>query len=495
MNQYCVAVALLLLHGWQTDAFVQPTTSSYRVTDLAFYQRRRIRHLAASRQDPDDDLKSANFYDNVELSAEEMQPENMQDVLKTLINISTGPAVQSKSSRAILQEPSTDQLDQLMSKMESLVVQAKGPEALDDSDSDDAPYLDADAYTNYRSNINVDGSLTPQGGVPMDFSTNDMTRNNLKALVNPTPEIPDSYYTSNRDATLEDLFQTKQKRADEVDENLHDKIMAQEQGFQQQSAMFQDYLSGEAEGEDAAYMLRQQRRQQEEREMLLKLEQEMSELDEFLEQEPKKLDLIVCSKCGCPLTQVEIETGPKDQTCQVCYGDMIAETSDMRFLDAAPVEYSPRSYRSTSQGPPRRRETPAPVRAAISSPRRDEQTKLAPSEKSKPPRPSTTANNQETVVAIAQLKRQAAALHQQVQKYKQQAEVAERQVREAEKENLRLRTKVYELEENLAQAGVIEAEADSVDETVDGPWMAVTDPDTGEVFYWNEDTEEMKWEL
>jgi hypothetical protein len=28
-----------------------------------------------------------------------------------------------------------------------------------------------------------------------------------------------------------------------------------------------------------------------------------------------------------------------------------------------------------------------------------------------------------------------------------------------------------------------------------GPWSKVIDPDTGEVFYWNEETEEMRWEL
>jgi len=27
------------------------------------------------------------------------------------------------------------------------------------------------------------------------------------------------------------------------------------------------------------------------------------------------------------------------------------------------------------------------------------------------------------------------------------------------------------------------------------PWLEVVDPDTKEVFYWNEETEEMRWEL
>jgi hypothetical protein len=31
--------------------------------------------------------------------------------------------------------------------------------------------------------------------------------------------------------------------------------------------------------------------------------------------------------------------------------------------------------------------------------------------------------------------------------------------------------------------------------TVSSPWVKVTDPDTKEVFYWNEKTEEMRWEL
>jgi hypothetical protein len=32
-------------------------------------------------------------------------------------------------------------------------------------------------------------------------------------------------------------------------------------------------------------------------------------------------------------------------------------------------------------------------------------------------------------------------------------------------------------------------------EEATGTWSQVIDPDTGEVFYWNEETEEMRWEL
>jgi hypothetical protein len=242
--------------------------------------------------------------------------------------------------------------------MESLLVESQGTDGTrgedpnddnnddDDDDDDDAPYLDDEAYTNYRDYINPDGSLTRTSkdmwsGVTddasfnnkdkndMDYSnTNNNNNNNMgtpsskrnnanwNALVNPRPDIPDSYYssasTAEPDATLEQLLEITPRGADEVDEDIHKQIMANEQGFQQQSKLFQDFLSGDAEGNDTAYMLREQRRRQEETETLLKLEQEMGDLAEFLDKEPREVNLILCSKCNCPLTTTEIEVcGPK----------------------------------------------------------------------------------------------------------------------------------------------------------------------------------------
>eukprot|EP00545_Synedropsis_sp_CCMP1620_P007236 CAMPEP_0119012094 /NCGR_PEP_ID=MMETSP1176-20130426/6079_1 /TAXON_ID=265551 /ORGANISM="Synedropsis recta cf, Strain CCMP1620" /LENGTH=439 /DNA_ID=CAMNT_0006965001 /DNA_START=386 /DNA_END=1702 /DNA_ORIENTATION=- len=367
----------------------------------------RIRRHLAEPSPYDDD----GYYDNVELSEDDTKVGNMQDMLKSLINTSSTPKVarDDDSAPVLMQDRTTDQLQQLLSQLEAVIVDNEGPQALNDDDEEnDAPYLDESAYANYRNSVNPDGSLTPPGGVPMDFpsaSTNmksagsksydQTTRKNLKALVNPKPEIPDSYYTANQNAappTLEDLFSIQLPQADAVDEDLHKQIMAQEEGFQNQSKLFQSYLQNgdEASGEDAAYMLREQRRRKEQEELLLKMEREMAELDDTLNSDPpssKEINVILCTKCKCALRQVEIESSQGDGMCQVCYGDMIAQTSDMRFLDAPPVEFSKSSYRQQSnyrqkpssnyrqQPPPsspsrpsRRIETPVPSRRASPSP-------------------------------------------------------------------------------------------------------------------------------
>jgi hypothetical protein len=480
----------------------------------------------------------------VKLSESDVQVGNMQDMLTNLIDISATPDIFSKDDSAPppppIRKPTTNQLEQLVSQLEAVIVDNEGPEALEkmkEANDDDAPYLDASAYANYRNSVNQDGSLTPASGVPMDFpstgsangNNDQITRQNLKALVNPQPEIPDSYYTSKREATMEDLFSTQQRQPDEVDEDLHNQIMAQEVGFQKQSELFQGYLQkgDEASGEAAAYMLREQRRRKEQEEMLLKLEQEMSDLDETLAKNDdpsqpnssKQLSLKMCPKCKCPLTQVEIESGQGDGMCQVCYGDMIAQTSDMRFLDAPPVEYTPftkSSYRqspspssSSYSRPTRRIETPIPSRrAATSGPVRQKQNGGSNQAVSKPagtsvekkavardaPSKSKTVKRGEDG-EVAQLKRQIVAFQQQVQKYKQQAEVAATKVQEVEAENVRLLQAVAELQDKLDTTVKPEETKAPEGVVVEAPWMEVVDPDTGDVFYWNEDTEEMRWDM
>jgi hypothetical protein len=552
MNRIYTAVALVLLHSTFANAFQSaPWSSRLPVGKPSFARHHRrpatrlIRNVAAdgsfidgNSSDDDDD----GFYDNVELSESDVQVGNMQDMLTNLIDISATPDIFTKDDSAPppppIRKPTTNQLEQLVSQLEAVIVDNEGPEALEkmkESNDDDAPYLDASAYANYRNSVNEDGSLTPAGGLPMDFpstgsvngSNDQTTRQHLKALVNPQPEIPDSYYTSKGEATMEDLFSTQQRQPDEVDEDLHNQIMAQEVGFQKQSELFQGYLQkgDEASGEAAAYMLREQRRRKEQEEMLLKLEREMNDLDETLAKNDdpsqpnssKQLSLKMCPKCKCPLTQVEIESGQGDGMCQVCYGDLIAQTSDMRFLDAPPVEYTPftkLSYRqspspssSSYSRPTRRIETPVPSRRATSGPARQKQdsgsdqavpksdAKSASAEKKpaggNPPSQSKTVNREDG--EVAQLKRQIVAFQQQVQKYRQQAEVAETKAQEVEQENLRLLQAVAELQDKLESAAKPPEGSEGV--VVEAPWMEVIDPDTGDVFYWNEDTEEMRWDM
>ena len=481
----------------------------------------------------------------------------MQDVLRELINISAGPTTpKSKPSRSLLQDATTDQLSNLVSKMETLLGDVK-----DDGDGDigtyDAPYLDAETYTNYRANLNDDGSLNPARGMPQDFKS---YGRNLKALIDSKPEIPDSYYTTNnaideRMPLLEQLFQTKPPGSQEVDQDLHNQIMAQEEGFNHQSASFQKYLMqtatdsamGSPGWKDAAYDLKEQRRRQEETEMLLKLEKEMEELADVLDKEPQEINVIVCSKCGCLLSRAEIESSGQKPTCQVCYGETIAETSDMRFLDAPSTPdwsrgarrstWTPRgpippasapsspgipsaaqspptppiSPTTTSSSPPalrdarvhlpkRRVEIPFTVRSPRSSINNNGlAARLSPNSPTLPPDESAPGTGTPQQVPedddVVLLKRRITVLDQQVESYKRKVQYAERQAQAAREESARLRKTVADLRLMLAiaNAGVgNESEADIAEIADAGPWRDVANADTGKIVAMNEDTGESR---
>lgn len=491
----CIIFAVVLSSFCsRTDAFVQPTR---RGCGLHSQASRSIREAREHHQDDED--------------GEDL---NMQDVLRELINISAGPAIQkSKPSRSLLQDATTDQLSNLVSQMETLLVDLK-----DDGDGDigtyDAPYLDADAYTNYRANLNEDGSLNPTRGMPADFKS---YGRNLKALIDSKPDIPDSYYTTTdpideKVPLLEQLFQTKPRGSHEVDQDLHNQIMAQEEGFNHQSASFQKYLMqtatdsamGSPGWKDAAYDLKEQRRRQEETEMLLKLEKEMEELEGVLDKEPQEINVIVCSKCRCLLSRSEIESSAKDPICQVCYGEKIAETSDMRFLDAPSTPdwsrgarrytssprgpmppYAPSSPRTpmAAPSPPLPPPTTSPISSSSSPALRDARVHLPKRRVDIPltvrsPRTSTNDSDPAAILSpnsptlspdestpststpqqtseeddVVLLKRRIMVLDQQVESYKRKVQYAERQAQAARAESARLRKTVSDLQLMLAIA-------------------------------------------
>mmetsp|Transcript_13106 Transcript_13106/g.28437 ORF Transcript_13106/g.28437 Transcript_13106/m.28437 type:complete len:621 (+) Transcript_13106:186-2048(+) len=84
-------------------------------------------------------------------------------------------------------------------------------------------------------------------------------------------------------------------------------------------------------------------------------------------------------------------------------------------------------------------------------------------------------------------------LRQQVNSLQATAEQYELQLSKAETEMEKLRNLVRDLENSLmGEESVKNADGSSSIETVRGDWVQVEDPDTGEIFYWNEETEEIK---
>lgn len=393
----------------------------------------------------------------------------------------------------------TDKLEDLVAKMESIIIENEGPEAFSENNDVDAPYLDPDIYANYCDHLNTDGSLSiqPKGNFSSfnSLSANEM---NLKASVNSQLNLPDSYFTTNTSATsdaslLERLFESKPGNVNEVDEDLHKQIMAGEEAFQEQSESFQEFLNGGTsdDGDKAGYMLRQKVIEEKQRESLDQLEKEMSDLEQILDENERKMDskTATCPKCNLPLTKIEIESRNGRGLCQVCLADEIANSGT-------------KSYRNNFSSPSRPF-TKTPSRSydqKLPTPLSTENTKSSRSfSETKAPRKSPPSTFISEGGEVKDLKMRVLALQQQVQKYKRHIEVLERQRKAEEAENTELRQQIRHLKDELqnAQGGTPLDSGNEGENEEDAltPWVEVIDPDTGETFFWNENTEEMKWEM
>jgi len=98
-------------------------------------------------------------------------------------------------------------------------------------------------------------------------------------------------------------------------------------------------------------------------------------------------------------------------------------------------------------------------------------------------------------IDVKQLKVRVAVFQQQLQKYKKQVIELQRERKEVMEENIQLRTKILQLENDLLQERErVKADVRN-DGDIAGSWLEVKDPDTGDLFFWNEETDEMKWEM
>jgi len=457
----------------------------------------RIRWLFLAALDADDDLPDSNRQE-----MDDSQPISMEAALEHLMNVNSDPGpTEDQSSGSSTKKPITNQLENLVAKLESIVVDSEGPEALLQKDGD-APFLDPETYENYRENINMDGSLSPssQGIAPSKpaFSNDEIK---MKGFAISAPDLPDSYYTTDTTsksdaALLETLIQTKSRSIEDQDEDLHRRIMAEEGEFERQSETFQEYLqTGTSEsGAEAAFLIRKERQREEQNKILLNLEKEMMDLEQTLDEKEQVNDLkvIVCSSCNLPLTQFEINSGKKGGMCQICYGQDIAARSDMRFLDVptnndAPSFTRAKSYRnnlSKSSRPTSKVRSPTYNQQAVNQ---------TPSGAKSSFSSSMTPVNSDS--DVKQLKMRIAALQQQVQKYKRKTDELEEEKKEVTERNIQLRTQVSQLEDELLQRRRSEEVNSRNEGDIDGPWIEVKDPDTGDLFFWNEETDEMKWEM
>ena len=359
----------------------------------------------------------------------------------------------------------------------------------------DAPYLDTDVYLQSTQYVDeTDGTLpasvvfgTDKNGVEEEEEEDEVSRPNsatddmqvlLQSLLQPPPSVPDD--SSHSNDSEDQLWNMLKQRASTMTvvngtnnsaESLHQQIMAREQAFYNQSTIFLESLSDATKATDAATYRRSQQYQRRIQKALDSLDDQVQQfvnnklpttktkvvIDSSLEptdsmdqsnNNNQRLSNTHCSLCRCLLTETEMTwfarqspiTSPQ-RLCQVCHGERLVQQQ------------------------------------------RQEQKRQ---ERSRPPR-SMSADS---------TKHQARTSRPPPPMERQRKRPQGRAQRDSRRNSVPTPRRSDQSTVTNKMEDVNDSTTDSIDETMaTSPWIQIQDPDTGETFYWNEETEEMKWEL
>jgi hypothetical protein len=234
-------------------------------------------------------------------------------------------------------------------------------------DDDDGFYLDPDIYARSRDLISVDASLdnmttNNEIDAPDLLSSADgrkailerLLQSELQARNVPSPaSSPGDGYSDWNDAwTLIQQEMSKPFNASQADE-LHRQVFEKEAGFLSQSEAFQQALSDPEAAERVTterWNARSKERQDRAREELLanmaKFEQELLEKE--------RIGSTTCSRCRCPLVELDYEIYPQlwmqqrnlTALCETCYRALIASTKNLQ-TPASPSGSEANQWRQT----------------------------------------------------------------------------------------------------------------------------------------------------
>ena len=438
--------------------------------------------------DNDNDEQLSSEYNTVELDDSEILtgPEGLERALATLFSQSTQKRNGAMPNSQLMQDnPNIPDLEAFVREREkdldknSLLLNTLtstttlNADNTDEDEDDDAVWLGEDDYANFRSLLNPDGTIRPSTDTP----NNNVAKTVVLDPYTLQPDVGPGVSTSdnNDDPDLSALLSAKPPRPDLVDEALHEQVISNEQGFLKSSEAFSKFLG--PDGDQFATEARSNRRAKYNEERNRKqqglLERGLKELEaSFMEPStsmkqstPKQ----ACRKCGCALAPSEVS----HSICTICYCDELEESSDMQFLNEIPQSYNPRGNSNHWDDRAGRQNYRYGTNAALLTGARGQPSSGRGPTAKLPVRPSKDSTEHADMVA----------LQQEVKKYKRQCELAEQEI-------IRLRELVADLQDQL-----IGANEKMADESLVGPWTKVIDPDSGEEFYWNEETEEMKWEM
>lgn len=350
----------------------------------------------------------------------------------------------------------------------------------------DSMYLDTDSYLEQSNNVGPDGVVTIMN-TQQDSNAirkNELYRVILQKLAEPSPYSPSAVEERQLRATSsqsqQELLwnalrvQQNQKRESssmdqEKAEEIRRQVFAEEDGFMKQSPIFRSFLlatSNHTYSSNAMQATAQKRKQQLTRRQEKAQASLAAKLDAFeLELQAGKLansNQTRCSHCGCLLSVYELNRYPTairgGIRCLVCRGENLAtetkriERSRRRQFTSYPMNIaSSSSFRPTNNN-------------FTSSQRRPVST-LMPSRKLTHNGQMSSNIGQSRYNSTGRPINIPAANRQPMNNNSQKQERAPRM------------------------------QDDSTAESNDDKWEKVVDPDTGEAFYWNEKTEEMRWEI
>ena len=251
---------------------------------------------------------------------------------------------------------------------------------------------------------------------------------------------------------------------------------------------------------------------------------------------------VKCSCCGCQLSRIELEharevADSRKPLCRICDAERFVERRPYwRPPDLRPDHFAKQEATTTQQRKQVGRETRGPahtyfegqrnstVRSStvdpqkwrakfagqsgsrgrrilssapqnvngVSTSRRTEKANVSMT-KGNVKMPEQSASTRPSRAAKDFSRGEVENLREQVNSLQANVKQYELQLSRAEDEIEKLRNLVRNLEESLLAAEAVEQGHGSTGiESGGGGWVQVEDPDTGEIFYWNEETEEMK---
>eukprot|EP00977_Amphora_coffeiformis_P010532 scaffold2479_cov151-Amphora_coffeaeformis.AAC.4 len=372
-------------------------------------------------------------------------------------------------------------------------------------------FLDPDVYARSRDLLGQDGSLNLASASSLNNNarSGEPKRDPRKAIATDFLESfarpPRSTRSKSDEATsMTDLLDAMRKQQQELDssdpegsEKLHQQVLASEEGFQKQSKLFRESLVDSSKSMEAAEFRNGEAFRQRHIQAMASLDNQLAEFEASLNNLKVENP---CAKCGCELTPDEMKYANKQQTeaiCRICLSEDIYrkhKVNDRRSPPAYPSNrysssarsFRPSPYASPYSGVYSQKLNPPTTTSSI--PQEFEQTrKTQPTSQFPPANESPRPSKQRPRSSMKKLP------NSTLQRTSSSTfSTGANQSRPQRGTSLNQRPPGLE----NPSSGPRDTSLPRSNERIrDKKWVKVEDPDSGETFYWNTETDEMEWDV